>query len=172
MPFRPQDLNDLTHTRGVQIETRGPDGNPNLTTLVWIVVDRDQVFVRALASEPGNWYQEAKANSAVTIDDNGRRLEAVAIPVHDADYIRRASDAISQKYAGEEGLEDMLAPTVLNWTFRLDPLHAGEAPLEAPAYIDSDFDSQLGPAVDMSLLDGGEGHGQSETVILNPIRPD
>jgi hypothetical protein len=170
MPFRAQDLNDLNHTRGVQIETRGPDGNPNLTTQVWIVVDRDQVFVRALASEPGNWYQEAKANSAVTIDDNGRRLEAVAIPVHDADSIRRANEAIAQKYAGEAGLDDMLATGVQNWTFRLDPLHADEAPLEAPAFIDSDFDSQLGPAVDMSSLDGNQKVDQR--VLLNPQIPD
>jgi len=169
MPYRPQDLNDLTHARGIRLETRGPDGEPNLSTHIWVAVDRDQVFVRSFRDAEGNWYEEARANSAVTIDDDGRRLEAIAIPVHDADSIHRASEALQHKYGAEEELARLLAPEALSLTLRLDPRHSDESPLEAPAFLGSEGGSQLGPGVDMSMLDSGEK--LDETVILQPQKP-
>ena len=133
-------------------------------------MDRDQVFVRAIPTSEANWYHEVHENSAVTIDDNGRRLEAIAIPVHDADSINRADAALKAKYASEPDLDTLLAPAAAVWTVRLDPRNPNEAPLEAPAYIGSDFDSQLGPAVDMSSFDGDQK--VDERVLLNPTRPD
>src|SRR5207248_2171392 len=103
------------------------------------------------------------------IDDRGRRLEATAVPVHDADSIRRVSEALQRKYARDEGLAEMLEASSLDATFRLEPRTADEVPLEAPAFLGADEPSELGPPVDVSLLDAGPPG--DESVILQPHKP-
>ena len=134
-----------------------------------MVVDNGQIFVRSVRGERGVWYKEALATPAVTIDDRGRRLEATAVPVHDADSIRRVSEALQRKYARDEGLAEMLEASSLDATFRLEPRTADEVPLEAPAFLGADEPSELGPPVDVSLLDAGPP--VDESVILQPHKP-
>src|SRR4051812_7987561 len=97
MPFRPQDLHDLDVARDVRIETHG-DHNRVHSTTIWIVVDGAEVFVRSVRGKTGRWYQEALAHPEVTIDDRGRRLEMLAVPVSDEDSVRRVSAALNRKY--------------------------------------------------------------------------
>src|SRR5438067_2191989 len=93
MPFQPDDLHDLNVAREVRIETHREKGGTR-STVIWIVVDNGDVFVRSVRGAHGLWYREALADPAVTIDDEGRRLEARAVPVHDQESIRRVSDAL------------------------------------------------------------------------------
>lgn len=165
MSFRPEDLHDFDTAREVRIETH-TDGDKTRSTVMWIVVDRGEVFVRSVRGIGGRWYQDALDNPAVTIVDGGRRLEARAVPVHDADSNRRMTDHLNTKYAGADGLAEMLTPAALEATFRLDPRSDQEQPLEAPAFLGSDEPSELGPAVDVSLLDGGQP--VEESVLLQP----
>jgi hypothetical protein len=117
----------------------------------------------------GVWYQEALDSGEATLDDQGRHLEAKVIPVHDADSISRVTAAIQQKYAGVPGLDEMVRPPALDATIRLDPLFEGEGALEAPAYLGSDEPSELGPPVEIGMLDSGGPI--AEGVILQPQKP-
>src|SRR5207302_260865 len=125
MAFRPQDLHDFDIAREIRIETHTPEHSTR-STIIWVVVDNGQIFVRSVRGERGVWYKEALATPAVTIDDRGRRLEATAVPVHDADSIRRVSEALQRKYARDEGLAEMLEASSLDATFRLEPRTADE----------------------------------------------
>jgi hypothetical protein len=165
MAFRPQDLHDLDTAHEVRIETHRPDGSTR-SVVIWIVVDKGEVFVRSVRGAAGRWYQEALAEPAVTIDDSGRRLEARAIPVHDANSIRRVSDALQHKYKGADGLAEMLVPGILDATLRLEPRSPDERPLEAPAYLGADEPSELGPPVEVGMLDAGGPI--DESVLLQP----
>jgi hypothetical protein len=168
MPFRPQDLHDFDIAREVRIETHTGDHSTRSTT-IWVVVVDGHIFIRSVRGAKGVWYQEALANPNVTIDDRGRRLEAKAVQVHDPESIRRVSEALKRKYANDEGLAEMLDPESLNATFRVEPRTPDEVPLEAPAFLGADEPSELGPPVDVSLLDAGPP--VDESIILQPHKP-
>ena len=165
MPFRPQDLHDLDTVREIRIETEG-DRHTTHSTIIWIVVDKGDVFVRSVKGDQGRWYREALANPNVTLNDNGRRFECNAVPVHDPDSIRRINEALERKYAKDEGYDEMLVPDVLGANLRLEPRFANESALEAPAYLGADEPSELGPPVEVAMLDAGPAI--PEDVILQP----
>jgi hypothetical protein len=169
MGFRPEDLRDFEHVTEVRLETH-VGGGKTRSTVVWVVVDNGQVFVRALHGTRGRWYQDALTDPDVTIDDDGRRLETRAVPVHDEDSIRRTSEGLKRKYADDAaGLASMLTPAALEGTLRLDPRTDQERSLQAPAYLGQDNQSGLGPPIDVSLLDAGPA--VDESVILQPHKP-
>ena len=74
MPFREQDLHDLDIAREVRIETH-MDHERVRSTVVWIVVDKGQLFVRSVRGLRGRWYQEALDNPDVSVDDRGRPID-------------------------------------------------------------------------------------------------
>jgi hypothetical protein len=168
MPFKPQDLHDLDVVREVRIETHSGKDRTR-STVVWIVVDRGDVFARSVRGDRGVWYQEALADPFVTIDDQGRRLEARAVPVRDPESIRRINEALTRKYKGDDGFEEMLQPDVLQANLRLEPRFPDESALEAPAYLGADEPSELGPPIEVGLLDGGPPI--DEDIILQPHKP-
>ena len=52
----------------VDIETTRPDGTTR-TTVIWIMVDEDEVFVRSWKGDRGYWYQSAtEPNAQVALD--------------------------------------------------------------------------------------------------------
>ena len=165
MGFRPEDLHDFDIAREVRVETHRGDGKTR-STVIWVVVDRGEVFVRSVRGASGRWYQDALEHPELTLDDAGRRLETRAIPVHDPDSIRRVTEALQRKYAGSDGLDEMVRPPALDATMRLEPRRSNEEALEAPAHLDADEPSKLGPPVDVSMLDGEQP--VDESVLLQP----
>ena len=121
MSFSREDLAAIDAAEEVRIETQAPSGEPH-RTIIWIMVDDGEVFVRSVNGEAGRWYQEAKANPAVAIHVDGRRLPATAIAADDPDSIDRVSDALRRKYARHGGsLRSMLQPHNFATTLRLEP---------------------------------------------------
>ena len=169
MAFRPQDLHDLDVADEVRIETRR-DAKSTRSTVIWIVVDKGEVFVRSVRGDRGRWYQEALATPEVRIDDAGRRLEARAVAANDPDSRRRVDAALKRKYPGrDDGLPPMLTPEAQAANLRLDPRTADETSLEGPAYLDADEPSDLGLPVEVGLLDAGPA--MDERVVLQPHKP-
>ena len=119
MRFSPEDLAVLDSTEEVEIETHSPDGALH-RTIIWIVVDGTDVFIRSVRGPAGRWYREASARPAVAIHVDGRRLPAVAVPVREPEAIRRASESLARKYAGDPSMPSMLRDDVLDTTVRLD----------------------------------------------------
>jgi hypothetical protein len=166
MSFRPEDLHDLDTAVEVRIETFR-DAKSTRSTVIWVVVDQGEVFVRSVLGLRGRWYQEALANPEVTIDDAGRRLEAVAVPVNDPDSRLRVDAALRRKYAeSASGFPPMLTPEARTANLRLDARVADEASLQAPAYLDAEEPSELGMPVEIGMLDAGPAI--EERVALQP----
>lgn len=120
MRFSPEDLAVLEATPEVEIETRAADGAVH-RTVVWVVVDGRDVFVRSVRGPAGRWYREALARPGIALRVGDRRLPAVAVRTADAESIRRASEALARKYAGDESTPSILRDDVLDTTLRLDP---------------------------------------------------
>lgn len=165
MAFRQIDLHDLDIAREVRIETQDQQGDVR-STIVWVVVDGEDVFVRSVRGERGRWWRDAMAHRDITIDDSGRRLEGNLIPVSDAASIARVDGAITRKYANDEGHDSMLTDEARQTTARVEARAPGEMALQAPAYLGSEEPSELGDPIDVSMLDGGAAI--SERVILQP----
>ncbi|MBM4407416.1 MAG: DUF2255 family protein [Chloroflexi bacterium] len=170
MPFRTTDLHDLEIAREVRIETHAPRGGDVHSTIVWVVVDGGEVFVRSVRGERGRWYREAMAHHNVTVDDDGRRLETVAIPAADPETIRRVDAAINRKYANDPGHSSMLTPEAQKATLRLEPRTPGEDALQAPAYLGSVEPFELhGHPIELGIMDSGAPI--EADVYLQPRKP-
>jgi hypothetical protein len=119
--FSTEDLALLDRAEEVRIETQAP-GGPIHRTIIWVVVDGEDVFVRSVRGERGRWYREAVANPAVGIHVEGRRLAATAIDATDPASIERVSEALRRKYERDPALRTMLVPDILDTTLRLEPV--------------------------------------------------
>jgi hypothetical protein len=118
--FEADVLELLDREREVDVETVGPDGRPQRTT-IWVVVEGD-VFVRSWRGERGRWYRAAVARPAeVALVAAGRRIPVHAVPAADAESVSRCSAALERKYAGDPSTPAMVAEEVLATTLRLEP---------------------------------------------------
>jgi hypothetical protein len=103
----------------VDIETHSPKGTTHAVP-IWIVVDGDDVFVRAYRGPTSRWYRELVARPGALLA-NGNRIAVRAIVAVDPDSVKRTSDGYRKKYRKGSSLDDMLVPAVLPTTLRLEP---------------------------------------------------
>ena len=120
MPFEPDELELLADTEEIELETARPDGPPH-RTIIWVVVDGDDTFIRSVNGPRARWYREATEEPAVTIHVDGRQLPARAVPATDPASVRRTSDVLARKYANSPAMPSMLRPDTLDTTLRLEP---------------------------------------------------
>jgi hypothetical protein len=121
MRFAPDELALLTETEEIEIETARPGGETH-RTIIWVVVDGDDVFIRSVNGASARWYREAVANPSVTIHVDGRALPAQVEAATDPDSIRRTSEQLERKYAADPaGLRSMLKPEIFDTTLRVSP---------------------------------------------------
>ena len=108
---------DTTDT--VEIETRSAKGTKH-SVPIWIVVDGDDVFVRAVNGPTSRWYREIVARPGALVAD-GERIPVRAILAADTASVKRTSDGYRKKYRKGSSLDSMLVPAVLPTTLRLEP---------------------------------------------------
>ena len=120
MSFSPEELDLIARAEEVEIETQAPGGAAH-RTIIWAVVDDGSVFVRSVRGAGARWYREARANPAVALHVDGRRLTATAVPATDPDAVERTSDGFRRKYAGDPSTPSMVVPGILDTTLRLEP---------------------------------------------------
>jgi hypothetical protein len=120
MRFAPGDLALLADTEEIQIETNAP-GGPAHRTIIWVMVDGDDAFVRSVHGRDARWFREATAEGRVVVHAAGRALPAAVEPAADAESIRRTDEALTRKYTGIEGYPEMLEPAIADTTLRLTP---------------------------------------------------
>ena len=118
MPYSEDQLRSIDESHEVEIETRA--GDRRYRTVIWVVVDEGEVFVRSVRGKGGNWYQRALANPEVALRVGSTAIASRAVPASDPVSIERTSEALRRKYRGRS-LEAMLLPEVLDTTVRLDP---------------------------------------------------
>jgi len=112
-------LEILGEVNRVVIETRS--GNRVIGTIIWVVVDDGEVFVRSVRGESGKWYQRALADPEVTLRIGDDRVHLRAVPANDPESVERVSQALRRKYLPGDSLDSMLLPEVLGTTLRLEP---------------------------------------------------
>jgi hypothetical protein len=109
-------LNDVDR---VVVETRS--GDRSIGTIIWVVVDDGDVFVRSVRGESGRWYQRALADPEVTLRVGDQRLPFRAVAATDPGSVERVSEALRRKYKPGGSLDSMLHPETLGTTLRLEP---------------------------------------------------
>lgn len=125
MRFEPGELAWLAETEEIEIETSAPDGASH-RTIIWVVVDADDAFIRSVNGPTARWYREAVANPTVTIHTRrcvqpARSVTARVETATDRSSIERTDEALQRKYAGDPSVRSMLAPDILDTTLRLVP---------------------------------------------------
>ena len=120
MSFSPEDLDLLDGTQEIEIETQAPEKAAR-RTVIWVVVDDGEVFVRTWRGAGSRWFRDIEANPAVAIHAGGKRLPATAIPATDPDAIERTSAGFLRKYGGDPASKAMVKPAILDTTLRLEP---------------------------------------------------
>jgi len=109
----------LNRSDEVDIETRSPKGTAHSVT-IWIVVDGDDVFIRAVRGPTSRWYRELVARPGALVV-NRIRIPVRAIAAAESDSVKRASDGYRKKYRKGSSLDSMLVASVLPTTVRLEP---------------------------------------------------
>lgn len=109
----------LDRAREVDIETRSKKGRVH-SVPIWVVVDRDAVFIRTYRGKTSRWYRELLAGPGALVIDR-KRVPVRAVPASDAESIKRASEGYRKKYSKSGSLDAMLRHSVLPTTLRLEP---------------------------------------------------
>jgi hypothetical protein len=120
MRFAPDELALLAESEEIEIETARPGGPPH-RTIIWVMVDGDDAFIRSVNGAGARWYREAVADPSVTIHAGKQALQARTIAAPDPDSIARVNDALVRKYTGISGLPEMLEPDCFDTTLRVVP---------------------------------------------------
>jgi hypothetical protein len=119
-------LATLAGAREIRLETSSIDGTRTHLTTIWVVTDRDQVFVRSVRGPAGRWFREVRHRPSAILHAAGLRIPVRAELVGDAVTVQRVSDAIATKYGPRSGsTKAMLQPHTLPTTLRLDPAGIG-----------------------------------------------
>ena len=118
--FDSKTLNQLASTKEIKIETHSATGQTH-RTIIWVMVDDQNVYIRSWLGLKGRWYQEIKANPNAAILLNGQRLPVRALPVTDEATITRVSDNILSKYHNSSSAKSMLREEILSTTLLLEP---------------------------------------------------
>ena len=113
-------LNQLTNAEEIHLETHSSTGRTH-RTIVWVVVEDHDVYVRSVRGHQGRWYQEITANLHGAIEVDGHHLAVEAVPVTDQATISRVSNAYLRKYRQSPYVGSIVRPETLPTTLRLDP---------------------------------------------------
>jgi hypothetical protein len=103
----------------VDIETRSPKGTTH-SVPIWIVVDDEDVFIRAVNGATSRWYREIVAGPGAVVV-KGKRIPVRAVAAADSASVKRTSDGYRKKYRKGSSLDSMLVPSILPTTLRLEP---------------------------------------------------
>lgn len=119
--FDRETLDLLEREKEVQIETMRPDGTTR-RTIIWVLVDQQDVFVRSWKGDRGYWYQAAlDAPGAVALTIGELRLPVTAVLADDPESVERCTRALQSKYKGRASTLSMILPHNLGTTLRLEP---------------------------------------------------
>ena len=111
----------LAASEEVEIVTAWPDGRL-MRTIIWVVVEGDEVFVRSVRGDRGRWYQAALDRPTdVELRVDGRRIAVRADLAADEASVARCSRGLETKYRRDPSLPSMLRPNALATTLRLQP---------------------------------------------------
>ncbi len=104
----------------IDIETTRADGSIR-STVIWIVVEGGEPYVRSVRGPQGRWYRDVVARPRAAVAVAGRRVPVMAVPAADPAGVAACSAALRRKYGRDPSLRAMLVAGVLPTTLRLEP---------------------------------------------------
>lgn len=116
--LRPDERDLLARTEEMTIETTSGSGAVH-RTIIWVVVDGEDVFVRSVNGDGARWYREAIARPEVVLEVETRRLPARVAGAADPASVERCSAALTAKYHADPAVRTMLRPETLPTTLRV-----------------------------------------------------
>jgi hypothetical protein len=120
--FDPETRQQIDAAYEVRIETQRLDGTTR-RTIIWVMVDGDDVFVRSVRGDRGHWFQAATDEERpLALIVGKERIPVRAVLAADPDSVARTTAALERKYANDPALPSMLRPTTLATTLRLEPV--------------------------------------------------
>lgn len=122
MKFDEMTLGRFRDVEEVRIETVAANGTPR-RTVIWIVADEMDAYVRSVRGDRGRWYRDLLARPAAALLPDGDRIEVEAHPAVDDASIELVSRLLRDKYrrASRASTESMLVSKTLHTTLRLEP---------------------------------------------------
>jgi hypothetical protein len=111
-------LRDLRNVKEVAIRT---GKHPERAVVIWVVVAGEEVFVRSFRGAKGRWFRDLAGGGPATLEFGGRKFAVRAVPTDDAAAITRANREYLAKYEASSYAQEMVQPTLLPTTLRLDP---------------------------------------------------
>jgi hypothetical protein len=121
--FSKEILDRLRDVREIEIETTRKSGETK-RTIIWLVVEGEDVFVRSEFGDDGWWYRRLKARPEAVVHLRRQTAPPIpvrAIPADDPASIERCSAAIRDKYPPGGSVNAMLKPEIVHATLRLEP---------------------------------------------------
>ena len=115
----PEERDLLARTEEIEIETRSASGTVH-RTIIWIVVDGEETYIRSVKGDVARCYREATARPDVAIHVGDRSIPVAAVPAPDETSVSRCSEALGAKYRRDASLRYMLRPKTLPTTLRLE----------------------------------------------------
>jgi len=112
----------IVAARQVEIETQRPSGERR-RTIVWIVTDGSDVYVRSVRGSAGRWYRDLVANPNGALHVGADRVAVHVTPAVDPASVALVSDLFREKYGrtSRASTESMIQPHTLETTLRLHP---------------------------------------------------
>jgi hypothetical protein len=108
----------LARAEEVKIETTSESGVTH-RTIIWVVVDGEDVYLRSVNGEGARWYREAVARPEIGLEVGRGTIAARVEPAVDTDSVARCSAALKAKYTADPALRLMLRPHTLPTTLRV-----------------------------------------------------
>jgi hypothetical protein len=124
--FAADTLEALRERDEIVIETAAPK-RPGGTrkTIIWVVAEGKDVFVRSVRDEAGRWFRDLLADPNAVVHFRGKpKLPPVtvrAVVAGDPESVARFNRALEAKYKGIPGFEPMLKRETFPTTVRLEP---------------------------------------------------
>ena len=109
----------------VDIETVRQSG-AHRRTVIWIVTDRSDVYVRSVRGTRGRWYRDLLERPDGVLHVGTEAVAVRAVRASDAASVELVSDLLRMKYRRQRAsTASMLQPHTFETTLRLEPVSGG-----------------------------------------------
>ncbi len=106
-PWSPQETRTITSPQEVQVITRRRDGSLHRPRTIWVVSDRNRIFIRSTNGRTADWFRDAIATGTGQIVSGGTAYDVAFTEADDGD-LAAVDAAYRLKYGQYASIVDHL----------------------------------------------------------------